>query len=161
MLLLDIYSSYWSHKTQTFQKLRIYVTFKDMYNVQKYVLLEFKQKRSFSASPNQIIKRQLPLWIEMGRYPGKKPEERLCIICQSGQTNGRWRTFSADGVHYTELRNNPISTTNQRNSFVSLSDVKTTSPMGNDRSHGSQHNLQCSKAGNSELETVIRNKFKI
>ena len=42
----------------------------------------------------------------------------------------------------------------------------TSSPMGNDRSPGSQHNvwrhhyLQCSKAGNSELETVIRNKFK-
>ena len=38
--------------------------------------------------------------------------------------------------------------------------------MGNNRSPGSQHNvwrhhnLGCSKAGNSELETVIRNKFK-
>ena len=38
--------------------------------------------------------------------------------------------------------------------------------MGNDRSPGSQHsvlrhhNLGCSKAGNSELVTVIRNKFK-
>ena len=38
--------------------------------------------------------------------------------------------------------------------------------MGNDRSPWSQHNvwrhhnLGCSKAGNSELETVIRNKFK-
>ena len=38
--------------------------------------------------------------------------------------------------------------------------------MGNDHSPGSQHNvwrhrnLGCSKAGNSELETVLRNKFK-
>ena len=38
--------------------------------------------------------------------------------------------------------------------------------MGNDRSPGSQHNLWrhhnllCSKAGNAELETVIRNIFK-
>ena len=38
--------------------------------------------------------------------------------------------------------------------------------MGNNRSPGSQHNawrphsLGCSKAGNSELETVIRNKLK-
>ena len=38
--------------------------------------------------------------------------------------------------------------------------------MGKDRSPGSQHNVQrhhnleCSKAGNSEHETVIRNKFK-
>ena len=38
--------------------------------------------------------------------------------------------------------------------------------MNNDRSSGSQHNvwrhhdLRCSKAGNSELEIVIRNKFK-
>ena len=38
--------------------------------------------------------------------------------------------------------------------------------MGNDRSTWSQHNvwrhhnLGCSKAGNSELKTVIRNKFK-
>ena len=42
----------------------------------------------------------------------------------------------------------------------------TSSPRGNDRSPGSlynvwrHHNLGCSKAGNSELETVIRNKFK-
>ena len=42
----------------------------------------------------------------------------------------------------------------------------TSSPMGNDRSTGSQHNvwryhnLGCSTTGNSELETVIRNKFK-
>ena len=40
---------------------------------------------------------------------------------------------------------------------------ETSSPMGNDRSPGSQHNvwlyhnLWCSKAGNSELETVTRN----
>ena len=40
------------------------------------------------------------------------------------------------------------------------------STMGNDRSPGSQynvwrhHNLGCSKAGNSELEKVIGNKFK-
>ena len=46
-----------------------------------------------------------------------------------------------------------------------FSEKKTSSPMGNNRSPGSQHvwrhhNLGCSKAGNSELETVIRNKFK-
>ena len=43
---------------------------------------------------------------------------------------------------------------------------KTSSPMGNDRSPWSQHNvwthhnLRCSKADNSELETVTRNQFK-
>ena len=44
--------------------------------------------------------------------------------------------------------------------------IVTSSPMGNDRSPGSQHNVwrhhnyyRCSKAGQSELETVIRNKF--
>ena len=45
-------------------------------------------------------------------------------------------------------------------------EYETSSTMGNDRSPGSQHNvwrhhdLECSKAGNSELETVVRNKFK-
>ena len=43
---------------------------------------------------------------------------------------------------------------------------ETSSPMGNARSPESQHNvcrhhiLECSKAGHSELETVIRPKFK-
>ena len=44
-----------------------------------------------------------------------------------------------------------------------LDNIITSSPMGNDRSPGSQknvwrhHNLRCSKADDSELETVTRN----
>ena len=47
-----------------------------------------------------------------------------------------------------------------------LSRNETSSPMGNDPSPGSQHNvwryhnLGCSKAGSSEVETVISNIFK-
>ena len=51
----------------------------------------------------------------------------------------------------------------KRSSNIKYIFLKTSSPMGNDSSFGSQHNdwrhhyLRCSKAGNSELETVIRN----
>ena len=50
--------------------------------------------------------------------------------------------------------------------LLSRVDNQTSSPMGTDRSPGSQynawrhHNLGCSKAGHSEFETVIGNKFK-
>ena len=50
--------------------------------------------------------------------------------------------------------------------FETVNFEETISPMGNDRSPGSKHNvwrhhnLGYSKAGNSELETVIRNKSK-
>ena len=50
--------------------------------------------------------------------------------------------------------------------FFGKTDSKTSSTMGKDCSPESQHNiwrlqvLECSKAGNSELETVIRPKFK-
>ena len=72
-----------------------------------------------------------------------------------------WQDCKTDGAEkHTSEKNK------QNGGFYTYGDEKTSSPMGNDRSPGGQHNvwrrhnLGCSKAGNSELETVIRNKFK-
>ena len=63
--LLDIYSSDWSRKTQSVPKWRTYVTFKDSYNVEKYVLLNLSRtERSLLAQFRCGI---LPLRVETGR----------------------------------------------------------------------------------------------
>ena len=87
-------------------KLRIYVTFKDSYNVEKYVLLNLcRSEHSLLAQFRWGI---LPLRIEMGRYIGGKPEERLCRICQVAQTDDETH-FLVYCAHYTELRNDHLS----------------------------------------------------
>ena len=61
----------------------------------------------------------LPLRIEIGRYIGGKPEERLCRICQVAQTEDETH-FLVYCAHYTELRNDHLSSVYQRSSFMSL-----------------------------------------
>ena len=64
----------------------------------------------------------LPLRIETGRYIGENPEGRLCKICQGGQTEDETH-FLLYCAHYTELRNDLLSSVYQGNSFVSLTEA--------------------------------------
>ena len=118
--LLDIYSSDWSRKTQSVPKLRTYVTFRDSCNVEKYVLLnQSRTERSLLARFRCGI---LPLREETGRHIGVKPEECLCKICQGGQTEDETH-FLLYCAHYSELRNDLLSSVYQEISFVSLKEA--------------------------------------
>ncbi len=66
-------------------KLRTYVTFKDTYEVEPYVLSFMNTKcRSYLAQCRCGI---LPLEIETGRWQNKPVEERICKVCENGVKN--------------------------------------------------------------------------
>ena len=82
-LLFRNYSNDWTNKTRDISKLRTYITFKTEYNTEDYVKAYLpKQERSFLA---QLRCGVLPLRIETGRFSGLKPEERVCLLCDSGE----------------------------------------------------------------------------
>ena len=100
--LHDMYASEWSQKILITPKLRTYVTFKNSYAVEKYVLINLnRHERSILSQCRCGI---LPLRIETGRYIGEKPEERVCKICKNGQTEDEVH-FLFNCEQYRNLRN--------------------------------------------------------
>ena len=82
--LQDLHARGWPAKTLSVPKLRSYVKYKTEYCPERYVTMNLKRnERSLLAQFRCGI---LPLRIETGRYVGEKPEERLCKICNSQQT---------------------------------------------------------------------------
>ena len=73
--------------------------------------------------PRQFRCGILPLRVETGRYIGEKPEESLCKICQSGQTEDERDIFLFNCALYNDLRNDLPSAIPHEDSFLSLSDV--------------------------------------
>ena len=64
-------------------KLRTYITFKNVYQPEPFVLsLMSKKQRSFLAQFRFGI---LPLQLEVGRWTNKNIAERACLVCDSGQ----------------------------------------------------------------------------
>ena len=69
----------WKREIQNVSKLRTYVTFKNDFVLEQYVLLNLdKQERSKVAQFRCGI---LPLRVETGRYVGEAPELRICTFC--------------------------------------------------------------------------------
>ncbi len=63
-------------------KLRTYIKFKNVFEVEPYVLSFMgRQRRSYLAQLRNGI---LPLQLEVGRWTNKAVEERLCLICNNG-----------------------------------------------------------------------------
>ncbi len=69
-------------------KLHTHVTFKDTYEVEPYAL-SFKNRkhRSYLA---QYQCEMLPLEIETSRWQNKPVEERICIVCESGEVENEF-----------------------------------------------------------------------
>ena len=128
--LHDMYASEWSQKILITPKLRTYVTFKNSYAVEKYVLINLnRHERSILSQFRCGI---LPLRIETGRYIGEKPEERVCKICKNGQTEDEVH-FLFNCEQYRNLRNDLLSVlAQQRDSFLLLSDQEKLKILMND-----------------------------
>ncbi len=63
-------------------KLRTYITFKKVFEVEPYVLsFMSRQRRSYLAQLRNGI---LPLQLEVGRWINKAIEVGLCLICNNG-----------------------------------------------------------------------------
>ena len=77
--ITEMHSVNWSDSVQTVSKLRTYRTFKTTFSQEKYLTINLsKVERSHLAQLRFGI---LPLRIETGRYIGKRPEDRLCRLC--------------------------------------------------------------------------------
>ncbi len=77
--LENLYKEEWKNSILLKPKLRTYILFKDNYDTEDYVKYCLPRlQRSLLA---QIRCGVLPLHIEIGRFRGLKPEERLCILC--------------------------------------------------------------------------------
>ncbi len=62
-------------------KLRTYIKFKNVFEVEQYVLsFKSRQRRSYLAQLRNGI---LPLQLEVGRWTNKAVEDRLCLICNN------------------------------------------------------------------------------
>ncbi len=63
-------------------KLRTYIKFKKVFEVEPYVLSFMNRQRRSHLS--QLRNGILPLQLEVGRWINKAIEERLCLICNNG-----------------------------------------------------------------------------
>ena len=80
-LLYELQCKQWSDKIFVKRKLQTYVTFKNMYEVEPYVISFINRKhRSYLAQYRCGI---LPLSIETGRWSSIPLEDRICKVCES------------------------------------------------------------------------------
>ena len=78
--LLKLYADRWTGLIKTKPKLRTYCDFKTSFGVENYIKLNLL--RPHRSTLAQLRSGTLPLQIEVGRFLGKKLEERLCTLCQ-------------------------------------------------------------------------------
>jgi len=89
-LLHEHFCKNWKEKVNNMPKLRTYTKFKNVYEIEPYVLsFMSRQRRSYLAQLRTGI---LPLQLEVGRWTNKPVEERLCLICNNG--------YVEDEVHF-------------------------------------------------------------
>ncbi len=81
-------------------KLRTYIKFKNVFEVEPYVLsFMSRQRRSYLA---QIRNGILPLQLEVGRWINKSIEERLCLICYNGTVEDEEHFLFHCNLYYGE-----------------------------------------------------------
>ena len=108
--MLDQYKAKWLSNLGNKPKLRTYKLFKHDFSTESYLYFNFpKWKRSILAQFRLGI---LPLNIKTGRYKlmkdkqGKfrrtKPEERLCLVCNSGLTEDKSH-FLLECSYYNQM----------------------------------------------------------
>jgi hypothetical protein len=101
-ILLDKQSDSWLRTVENKPKLRFYALFKDNFDVEKYVSINFSSsERSVLAQLRFGI---LPLHVETGRFVNTKLEDRVCKICNSGQVEDECH-FLFECTAYNEPRN--------------------------------------------------------
>ena len=87
-LLVEKQKQDWVTEINRKPKLRFYRTFKTTFSLEKYVSYNLNSsERSLTAQLRMGI---LPLAIETGRFNNTKAEERLCNICNNGETEDEW-----------------------------------------------------------------------
>jgi hypothetical protein len=87
-----IYEEKWKFGLTTKPKLRTYITFKNTFTTEEYVqYCNSRTKRSFLA---QFRSGTLPLAIETGRFKNLKPEDRVCELCNCGDTESEFHFLS-------------------------------------------------------------------
>ncbi len=81
-LLHDDFCKNWEDNIKMMPKLRTYIKFKKIFEVEPYVLsFMSRQRRSYLAQLRNGI---LPLQLQGGKWTKKAVEERLCLICNNG-----------------------------------------------------------------------------
>ena len=71
----------WSDNLSNYPKLRTYVLFKSNYCIEPYVYINMNRK--YRSAIAQLRSGILPLEIEVGRWKGLDPEQRLCKFCDT------------------------------------------------------------------------------
>ena len=129
--LLDKDRTKWEADSHRKPKLRTFVIFKDFKNETSYLFkpLSFVQRKSLAKLRLGV----LTLRIETGRFvrPRLPAEERLCLICNSGEVEDeahfllRCETYRVEMQHLFEKIEDPVS-------FALLPDKKTLQTLLND-----------------------------
>jgi hypothetical protein len=120
--LLLLYKSNWSDNVTNVAKLRTYVTFKQDYETEKYLMSSLtKAERSHLAQLRCGI---LPLKLETGRYVGLRVDERICTLCTDNVVEDETH-FILKCSRYNDLRVNLISKCKESSSdFDNMSDIQ-------------------------------------
>ncbi len=81
-------------------KLRTYIKFKKVFEIEPYVLSFMSRQRiSYLA---QLRNHILPLQLEVGRWINKAIEERLCLICNNGTVEDEEHFLFHGNFYYDE-----------------------------------------------------------
>ena len=100
-ILHDIECNRWLQECAFKPKLRTYVHMKNCYEVEPYINLDLSRPiRSYVA---QLRTGTLQLRIETGRYQGLQLEERICVVCGSGEVESECH-FLFHCILYVNLR---------------------------------------------------------
>ncbi len=100
-------------------KLRTYITFKKVFEVEPYVLSFMgRQSRSYLAQLRNGI---LPLQLEVGRWINKAIEERLGVICNNSTVEDEKHFVFHCKFYYSELQDFYNYTKNNIPNFNNLS----------------------------------------
>jgi hypothetical protein len=81
----------WENEIKGYSKLRTYVTFKNECKPEKYLSMGLtRRQRSLYAQCRLGV---LPLRLETGRFRGEKEENRICVLCNSGDIENEMHLF--------------------------------------------------------------------
>ncbi len=107
----------WKHLLSTKPKLRTYVIFNENICTEDYFKhCTSRRKRSLMAQFRIGI---LPLHIEIGRFRDKRINERVCLLCNSGEVENELH-FLCVCTTYSNYRQNLYSIVNNYN-FLNMS----------------------------------------
>jgi len=108
------YYEKWLHEVKNVAKLRTYQQFKCTFECEQYLNMDLqKNERSIMA---QFRCGTLPLRIETGRFVGEKPEQRLCIFCNSDSIESELH-FLVECGYYDTFRTELLKSVPPSSSF--------------------------------------------